>query len=151
MARPTTIAAVAVAVAVLILAILVFALTRTAHSPASSPSPSPSPATTASSPASPLASASPAAKTQPTIAYDGNMFIPNQTTVKAGETITFINKSSKVVDPNSDNHPAHTDNSELNVGKLEPGQSKTVTATKKGSFGLHNHLNPAQTTRVTVQ
>lgn len=149
MGRSAT-AAIAV-VAVVIFGVLIFAVTRgTAHSPNNSTTPSPSPSASASPTTSTGASASPAAA-KATVSYDGSTFTPTQNTVTSGGAITFINKSSREVDVDSDPHPVHTSDTELNVGPIAPGQSKTVTVTKKGNFGIHNHLNPNQTARVTVQ
>ena len=84
------------------------------------------------------------------IEYDGNNFTPNQLTVDAGTTITIKNLSSKNLQFDSDPHPAHTDNTELNVGVVAPGQSKTFIITKKGTFGYHNHLNTSDTGTIVV-
>lgn len=72
-------------------------------------------------------------------------------TVSAGAQVTFTNASQQNVQPMSDPHPTHTNNSELNIGPLAPGESKTVTLTKKGEWGMHDHLSPSTTTRVVVQ
>ena len=45
----------------------------------------------------------------------------------------------------SDPHPVHTDDTELNVGHVEPGGSMTFTVNKTGTHGYHNHLNPGDT------
>ena len=86
-----------------------------------------------------------------TITYDGSTFSPQQTTVKSGETVKITNNSQQEMSFNSDPHPVHTDDTDLNVGTVEPGQSKTFTVTKKGSFGYHNHLDPSQTGQITIQ
>ena len=102
------------------------------------PSPSPTPllatATTASA----------------TITYSSNGFSPASTTVSAGQTVEFINNSSSAIQVDSDPHPAHTDDTDLNVGRIAAGQSKSVVVTKKGTFGLHNHLSPDKSALITI-
>lgn len=85
-----------------------------------------------------------------TIDYQ-NGFSPSTTTVQAGSTVTFKNDSSRAIQVQSDPHPAHTDNPELNVGTIDAGSSKTITVTTVGDWGFHNHLNPSETGRITVQ
>jgi plastocyanin len=87
-----------------------------------------------------------------TITYDGSSFSPSSTTVKSGDKVTIKNVSSgAVLDFDSDPHPVHTDDTDLNAGSIEAGQSKTVTVTKKGSFGFHNHDDPTQKGQITIQ
>jgi len=86
-----------------------------------------------------------------TITYTRDGFSPATTTVTAGQTVTFTNTSPAEVQVDSDPHPVHTDDTDLNVGAIAPGQSKTVVLTKKGSFGIHNHLKPSDTARITIQ
>lgn len=104
----------------------------------------------------PAATPSPAPNTQnaqaaATITYSANGFSPATTTIKSGQSVTFKNTSSSEVQVDSDPHPIHTDNEDLNVGTIAPGQSKTVVLTKKGAFGFHNHLNPGNTAHITIQ
>lgn len=84
-----------------------------------------------------------------TVSYCNGRF--NDITVSSGTLVTFRNDSDRAVQPDSDPHPAHTDNPDLNVGFMNPGQSKTVTLTKKGTWGIHNHIRDEETAKVTVQ
>jgi len=113
------------------------------HSSTNNPTASPlaTPATNASSPSAEAA----------TITYDASGFKPAETTIKAGQAVTFVNASSETIQVDSDPHPIHTDDTELNIGKIASGQSQTVTLRKTGSFGLHNHLDPSKTARITIQ
>ncbi|HSX15000.1 MAG TPA: cupredoxin domain-containing protein [Candidatus Saccharimonadales bacterium] len=86
-----------------------------------------------------------------TITYTGSGFSPNTITVKAGDTITIMNASSRSLQLDSNPHPAHTDNTELNVGAVAAGQSATFTISKTGTWGYHNHLEASQTGSITVQ
>ena len=85
-----------------------------------------------------------------TITYSNKGFSPSASTVKSGDSVTVSNTSSTSLQFDSDPHPAHTDNSDLNVGTIKPGQTKTFTVTKTGTFGFHNHLNSSNTGRITV-
>jgi plastocyanin len=85
-----------------------------------------------------------------TITYDGTSFTNSASSVKSGEAIKVINNSSKQLDFDSDPHPVHTDDPELNAGDIDPGQSKTFTVTKKGHWGFHNHHDPSQHGTITV-
>lgn len=90
-----------------------------------------------------------------TINATGSGFEPSSATVKSGETITWVNKTSGTVEVGSNNHPTHTLNQEITGGKftieLSPGESETVTVTKAGSWGYHNHLKPSDGGTVIVE
>lgn len=86
-----------------------------------------------------------------TINYVDAGFGPDNLSVKAGTTITIKNSSTSEIQFASDPHPAHTDNTELNVGLVAGGASKSFTVTKVGVWKFHNHLNPNQTGQITVQ
>ena len=87
-----------------------------------------------------------------TITYDGTTFSPEKTTVKAGETVKVINTSSNAsLGFDSDPHPVHTDNPDLNAGEIGPGQSATFSTDKTGTWGFHNHDDPTQHGELVVQ
>lgn len=86
-----------------------------------------------------------------TITYSDSGFSPSLTTVKAGDTVAIKNTSSGDLQFDSDPHPVHTDDTELNVGTVAPGQTSTFTVTTKGTFGFHNHLNPGDKASITIQ
>lgn len=86
-----------------------------------------------------------------TITYSDNGFSPAQLNVSAGTTVTVKNTTSGDVEMDSDPHPVHTDDTDLNVGLVAAGQSKTFTVTKKGTFGYHNHLDPSQQAKITIE
>jgi plastocyanin len=86
-----------------------------------------------------------------TITYSDNGFSPATVTVKAGDTVAIKNTSSRDVQFDSDPHPNHTDNEDLNVGIVNPGQTMTFKVTKTGSHGYHNHLNPGDIGTIVVQ
>jgi plastocyanin len=86
-----------------------------------------------------------------TITYTKNGFEPNNITVKSGEKIKIVNNSGSQLEFSSDPHPTHTNNPELNAGDTENGQSTTITLTKTGKWGFHNHYNPSDHGFVTVE
>lgn len=85
-----------------------------------------------------------------TIMYTNSGF-GETVTVKSGDTVAIKNTSSENLQFDSDPHPDHTDNPELNVGLVKPGETKTFVVTKKGTFGLHNHLNATAKGTIIVQ
>lgn len=85
------------------------------------------------------------------ITFDGSEFTPETLTVKTGTTVTVKNTSSKTIQFDSDPHPAHTDNKDLNAGTVTAGQSITFVAVNKGTFGYHDHLNPSETGTIIVE
>ena len=86
-----------------------------------------------------------------TITYDGKGFSESANSIKAGQTVKVVNSSDKSLSFDSDPHPVHTDNTELNAGDIEPGQSKTFVIDKKGTWGYHNHLDASQHGSITVE
>ncbi len=95
--------------------------------------------------------ASEASNASNTLTYSDNGFSPASLTVKKGSTVTLKNTSSKTVQFDSDPHPVHTDNPELNQPTLAPGESQTFTVNTTGTFGFHNHLNPGDTGTIIVE
>lgn len=85
-----------------------------------------------------------------TITYTNNGFEPNSLTVKKGTVVTVNNESSRNVQFSSNDHPAHTDNTEMNLGTLAPGESDSYTATAVGTWGYHDHLDENETGTITV-
>ncbi len=86
-----------------------------------------------------------------TVIYDENGFSPEMLTSKAGEKMIIENKSSSTIQVQSNPHPSHGGNNELNVGAIAAGEGKSVTLNTKGTFGFHDHLNPDNTANVVVQ
>lgn len=86
-----------------------------------------------------------------TITYTNSGFSPATITVKSGDTVAIKNDSSSEMALDSNPHPVHTDDTDLNVGTVAPGQTMTFTVIKKGTFGFHNHLNPSDQGTIVVQ
>ena len=86
-----------------------------------------------------------------TITYSDDGFSPSKVTVKSGDTIAIKNASAHDMQFDSDPHPVHTTNPELNLDTVSPGKTMIFTAHTKGTFGYHNHLNPSDTGTIVVQ
>ena len=86
-----------------------------------------------------------------TIVYGENGFLKPTLEVDAGDTITVRNGSDSVLDFASDDHPTHQKQSELNIGEIAPGESKTFIMDTKGTWGYHNHENAAHTGILVVK
>jgi hypothetical protein len=69
--------------------------------------------------------------------------------------VTFVNNDSRAHDMNSDPHPEHTDCTEINVGDIQAGASRTTqNLTRARTCGFHDHNQPTVTAlqgTITVQ
>lgn len=88
---------------------------------------------------------------QVTITYSDSGYSPQSVTVKSGDTVVIKNESSRSMQFESDPHPAHTNNTELNAGSVPPGQSMSFMVNRVGTFGYHNHLNASQKGTIVVE
>lgn len=104
-----------------------------------------------STPASSSSSSSSSTKAVASIAYSASGFSPSTITVKSGDTVAIKNTSSTDMQFDSDPHPVHSDDTDLNAGLVSPGQTLTFTVTKKGTFGYHNHLDPSQRGTIVIK
>jgi len=86
-----------------------------------------------------------------TITYSDSGYSPASVTVKSGEAVEIKNTSSHAMQFDSDPHPIHTNDPELNVGSVNPGESMKFTVSKTGTFGYHNHLNPSDKGTIIVK
>lgn len=90
-----------------------------------------------------------------TVTISDKGMTPATATVKSGGKVTWTNNSSKSVQIASDPHPTHTGNQEVSGGQfvldIAPGSSATVTLTKKGIWGVHDHLNTSVKMKVAVE
>ncbi|MGE5298097.1 MAG: hypothetical protein ACM3KM_02965 [Acidobacteriaceae bacterium] len=95
-----------------------------------------------------------------TVSYDGSSFSPSLQTVNKGDTVKFVNNSSANMWVASDPHPLH--NGYPTTGgcvastfdactNITPGNSFSFQFDIVGSWGYHNHLNPAQKGTIVVQ
>lgn len=78
-----------------------------------------------------------------TIAITSAGISPSNVTVAVGQRVTFTNNDSQPHDMNSDPHPEHTSCPDLNVGTIQPGQSRTSQNLNTArTCGFHDHINP---------
>jgi plastocyanin len=81
-----------------------------------------------------------------TITISGNKVSPEVTNVALGATITFVNQDSRAHEMMSDPHPLHNDCPEINVGMLNPGQSKQTAALMVArACGFHDNMQDTNT------
>ncbi|KKR33738.1 MAG: Plastocyanin [Candidatus Gottesmanbacteria bacterium GW2011_GWC2_39_8] len=87
-----------------------------------------------------------------TVEYSENGFSPQMVLVKAGSTVTFVNKGSDLMWVASSPHPQHTDLAGFDALKgYKTGESYTYTFTQIGTWKFHNHLNPKDFGSVVVE
>ena len=102
---------------------------------------------------SPSTSVSPAAKVPAnTISITETGFLPENLTIKSGDTVVFVNNGQAQHWPASDPHPAHTNYAGFDAEKsLETGDTFNFTFTKTGVWEFHDHLNPVLRGTIIVQ
>lgn len=86
-----------------------------------------------------------------TITYKDGAFSPASVTVPSGSAVRIVNESDEDVAPSSNNHPEHTENSEVNFPDIAPGQTATMVVTEKGTWGMHNHFDEDEHLTIIVE
>lgn len=85
------------------------------------------------------------------VIYDGAKFLPASLSIKTGDVVIFKNSSQKDFWPASDPHPTHTNYPEFDAKKpIPPGGTFQFKFMKSGTWGYHNHLQPAVTGVIKV-
>lgn len=90
-------------------------------------------------------------ETQNAITLTANGFSPANLTVKSGTTVSWVNKSGNTATVNSDPHPSHTAYPPLNLGSFPDNGTLSLTFNQPGTYGYHNHLNPAEKGTIIVE
>lgn len=96
------------------------------------------------------------------ITYTDSGFEPKSATVNSGQTVRFMNQSSRGMWIGSDQHPTHTAYPEKSASdclgssfdtckSLPAGQSWSFTFTSEGSWGYHNHVQASHRGSVVVE
>jgi len=100
------------------------------------------------------------------IIYANSGYQPQNLTIKAGDTVKFVNQSSSTVWTASGVHPTHavysgttlqehcpTDSSVAfdECGSSQPGESWSFTFEKQGTWPYHNHSSAGHTGKIIVQ
>lgn len=87
-----------------------------------------------------------------TVTYNGDVFVPANLTIQAGEKVTFINESDIDMWVASAVHPTHEMLPEFDQGfGTTKGTTYSFTFTKTGTWKFHDHLNPSARGGITVQ
>ncbi len=85
------------------------------------------------------------------VTYTDSGFAPNTITIKKGDTVKFLNQSSRKMWVASDPHPTHTNYPEFDEKTaVANGGSYQFTFTKIGSWGYHNHFSSRDIGRIIV-
>jgi len=100
------------------------------------------------------------------VTYTNSGYLPSELTIKAGETVTFENKSSVNMWTASGMHPTHTLYSGTSLSAhcpdptnvafdacagTPPGDSWSFTFEKAGTWGYHDHLHPTLFGKIVVE
>ncbi len=99
-----------------------------------------------------------------TITYSDQGFSPSSLSVKVGDTVTFMNQSSRTMWAASDAHPTHTQYDGTSLQQhcatgtsfdeckaAANGGSYSFTFTKAGTFNYHNHVRAADNGTIVVK
>jgi len=79
-------------------------------------------------------------------------FVPDQVTVDAGTTVTFVNNGQALHWPASDLHPTHQILPDFDAKRgLSTGETYSYTFTQSGTWSMHDHLNPSSAGTITVK
>ncbi len=109
------------------------------------------PTTQQASPTTMQATPTPAQQSQNTVTLTTNGFSPTSLTIKAGQTVTWVNKSGSDAAIDSNPHPVHTSYHPLNLGSFPDGGTLSLTFDKPGTYSYHNHLNPSEQGTIVVE
>lgn len=101
------------------------------------------------------------------VKYTESGYSPSSIAIEAGETVTFVNNSSRAMWTASAVHPSHriysgtslsehcgssAENTSFDACKgVQPGDSWSFTFDKIGSWKYHNHLSPSHTGTIVVE
>lgn len=139
-------------IVILLLAGGYFAYTKySGNKPADSQSSTPSASSTETTTPTPEGTSSAQTMGQNMIKITATGFEPKVITIKAGETITWINQDTKIRNISSDPHPQHTAYPDLNKGNIAAGKEVSLAFPKAGTYKYHDHLQATQTGTVVVE
>ncbi len=89
--------------------------------------------------------------TETVVSITSSGFSPASVTIRAGETVKWVNNDTSVQNVLSAIHPTHQVYPPLNLGNIQPGGSVSLKFPTAGTYKYHNHLKPTLTGSVTVQ
>ena len=85
-----------------------------------------------------------AAQDATTVTIANFAFSPNQVTITAGTTVTWVNN-------NSTPHTATGDGGEFDSGTIDPAGSASITFDTPGTYAYHCSIHPNMTATIVVQ
>lgn len=133
-----------------VLLIGAYALYRTTAQTA--PTPSPVANIPAPTSAEVISSPTPTASTSATVISINNTgFTPQTVTIKAGETVTWVNTDTTTHNVSSAIHPTHLLYPPLNLGTIKTGGSQSLSFPIAGSYKYHDHIYPKLSGTIVVQ
>ena len=136
-----------IAVAVVVLVAGGWLLTR----PQTAPAPTPAVVSTPQPTESSATEGAMMEKSKNIVTISSSGFSPKDITIKAGEAVTWTNSDTADHNVNSAPHPTHTIYSPLNLDTIKPGEEKSLTFPRTGTYKYHDHLNPSLFGSVTVE
>lgn len=79
-------------------------------------------------------------------------YVPSTLTIKAGDTVQFVNKTAGLFWPASAPHPEHTDFPAFDPKKgIGPGGTYSIMFTEPNTYRYHDHLRTKTFGSVTVE
>jgi plastocyanin len=119
--------------------------------PTAAPTPKPTAIPTAAPTAAPTAPPTPGPITY-TVSFNGTAYSPSTVTLKAGDTVLFVNNSNSTnMWPASNPHPQHTGYPGFDpTSQIAPGATWSFKFNNAGSWGYHDHLQSFITGTVNV-
>ncbi len=109
-----------------------------------------SPVEATATPAEVVANAAPPVS-ENIVTLNSTGFSPQTLTIKAGETVTWVNRSGKNATVNSSPHPSHVDYPPLNLGSFADGETLSLAFPKPGTYSYHDHLDATAWGTITVE
>jgi plastocyanin len=78
-----------------------------------------------------------------TVSITNYAYVPNRLTVRAGTTVTFVNRDSTA-------HTATADHGGFATGTIDPRHRRTVTLSRPGTYPYHCVFHAFMTGTITV-
>lgn len=86
------------------------------------------------------------------VEFTGTAYVPASLTIKAGDTVQFVNKSTGLFWPASAPHPQHTDFPEFDPKKgISVNGIYSITFKEPKIYRYHDHLKPTAFGSITVE
>ena len=86
-----------------------------------------------------------------TISYGDTGFNPKSIIANPGDLIKMVNNSESIIEVVSAPPRDNSGNTDLNIGIIEPGDSKIFSSLNSGSWGYYNNLNPTDSGTIIIR